>query len=60
MANAVVLGILILAVGSAVYYIVKAKKSGAKCIGCSCGGCSCEKDKDHSGCGCGCQNVRKG
>lgn len=60
MANAVVLGILILAVGGAVYYMIKAKKNGVKCIGCSCGGCSCEKDKDHAGCSCSCQSMTKG
>ena len=58
MANAVVLGIQILAVGGAVYYMIKAKMNGVKCIGCSCGGCSCEKDKDHAGCSC--QSMRKG
>lgn len=57
MVNAVVLGILILAVGSAVSYIIKAKKKGTKCIGCSCG---CGKDEKHSDCGCGCHSVRKG
>ena len=34
MANLLVAGILLLAVGVAVAYIVKAKKSGTKCIGC--------------------------
>lgn len=39
--------VLILAVicGAAARYIYKAKKSGAKCIGCSAG---------EGGCGCGC------
>ncbi len=50
--------ILILAViiGGAVAYIVKAKKNGAKCIGCSAGGaCHCQgKNEEASGCGCGC------
>ena len=45
---------LILAVilGAAIRYIVKAKKSGVKCIGCSVeGGCG---QKKKGGCGCGC------
>ena len=41
--------ILLVIVGAAVAYIVKAKKSGKKCIGCpdsgscsgKCGGCTC-------------------
>ena len=47
--------ILILAViiGSAARYVYKAKKSGAKCIGCSAGEGGC------SGCGCGCQPDSK-
>lgn len=50
--------ILILAViiGAAVAYIVRAKKNGAKCIGCSAGGaCHCQsKEEELSDCGCGC------
>ena len=50
MANVVIVGILLIVVGFAVRYIVKAKKSGAKCIGCpSSGGgactCGCETKK---------------
>ena len=42
-------GVLILIVGGALAYIIKKKKSGAKCIGCPdgescCGGCcNCKK-----------------
>ncbi|MBR3994570.1 MAG: FeoB-associated Cys-rich membrane protein [Clostridia bacterium] len=39
--------ILIIIVGSAVGYIIKAKKSGKKCIGCpdsgTCDKCNCRK-----------------
>ncbi|MBR4943340.1 MAG: FeoB-associated Cys-rich membrane protein [Clostridia bacterium] len=57
----VALGILALAIGGAVWYIVRAKKQGVKCIGCphgktcsgscgSCGSCTscnaCEKDAE--------------
>ncbi|MBQ9766490.1 MAG: FeoB-associated Cys-rich membrane protein [Lachnospiraceae bacterium] len=60
MPNAIdVILILILAViiGAAVAYVVKAKKNGAKCIGCSAGGaCHCvgKNENEMSGCGCGC------
>ncbi len=45
----IVIGVILLVIGAAVAYIVKAKKSGKKCIGCpysdSCGKaegcCSC-------------------
>lgn len=51
----IVIGVILLIVGGAVAYIVKAKRSGKKCIGCpdsgscsgSCGACSCQC-KDHS------------
>jgi len=40
----IVIGSIVLILGGAIAYIVKAKKSGKKCIGCpgggSCGGCS--------------------
>lgn len=55
MENAIVIAILAVLIGSAIVYIVKAKKRGVKCIGCSACGCNCDKDKDKaSGCGCGC------
>lgn len=52
MANLLVAGILLLAVGAAVAYIVKAKKSGTKCIGCPSGGCCSKKGGCHEGCDC--------
>ena len=56
MENVILIIVLAVILGGAVAYIVRAKKRGAKCIGCpaagscgakkgSCGGCSC-------GCGC--------
>lgn len=56
MANIMVVGIVFIIIGAAVAYIVKAKKSGVKCIGCPAGGsCSgnCAGDSD---CGCGCRS----
>ncbi|MDO4516794.1 MAG: FeoB-associated Cys-rich membrane protein [Bacillota bacterium] len=44
MMNFILAGILLALVGTAVRYVVKAKKSGTKCIGCPSEGC---------GCGCG-------
>ena len=38
MTNLIVSVILVLIVGGAVFYIIRAKKSGAKCIGCPAGG----------------------
>ena len=61
----VIIGIIVLIVGGASYYIYRAKKSGKKCIGCpdsaSCksnsatGGCS-----GHcSSCSCGCGDEKE-
>ena len=53
MENIVIAVVLLLIIGLAVWYVVKAKKSGKKCIGCPSGSnCS-------SGCGncAGCGNT---
>ena len=42
---------IVLILGGAIGYIAKAKKSGAKCIGCP-GGCSCGKRCGQNACGC--------
>lgn len=47
--------VLVVIIGAAVAYIVKAKKNGAKCIGCPAGGTCGHKSKGDSGCGCGCE-----
>lgn len=47
MADLVIAGILLLAVGVAAAYIIKAKKSGKTCIGCSSGGCCSGKCSGH-------------
>jgi hypothetical protein len=49
MENYIVAAILVLAVGIAIFYIVKAKKSGKKCIGCPYAD-SCGKSGGCSGC----------
>ena len=46
----IAIAIIALIIGGAVFYIVKAKKSGRKCIGCP-DGCSCKSknSKEQSG-----------
>lgn len=57
MADIIVLGIVLLIIGAAVAYIIKAKKAGAKCIGCPAG-CKCSAD-GHSPCSCTSQTEQK-
>lgn len=56
MENVIIIAILAGIVGAAVAYIVRAKRRGVKCIGCSAGGnCAHKKGKSsEGGCGCGC------
>ena len=49
MTDLIVIAILAVVLGSAIRYMVKAKKSGARCIGCPAGGCS--------SCSCGCGDA---
>ena len=52
MKDAIVISVLVLVLGVAIYAIYKSKKSGKKCIGCpdsgscsgGCGQCSCGKE----------------
>lgn len=50
--NIIATVILVAILGGAVAYIIKAKKSGQKCIGCP-NSKSCASKKNN-GCGCGC------
>ena len=45
MENIIVIAILLVILGLAAWYVIKAKKSGRKCIGCP-GNCCSKKDKD--------------
>ena len=54
MENVIIIAVLLLVLGGAVAYIVRAKKSGVKCIGCPAGGCCSGKCGEQAGCGCGC------
>ena len=55
----IVIGILLIIIGAAVAYIIKAKKSGVKCIGCPAGGTCSGKSNGTSGCSCGCHSDTK-
>lgn len=52
MTDIIVIAVIVLIVGGALAYIVKAKKNGKKCIGCPYGDSCASKGK--GGCGCGC------
>lgn len=56
MTDLIVIAILVVVVGGAARYVYKAKKSGAKCIGCPDSG-SCASA---NGCGCGCSGCHAG
>ena len=53
MENVILIALLVAILGGAVAYIVKAKRNGVKCIGCSAGGsCGAKKgDSLQGGCG---------
>ena len=63
MIDFIVIVVIVLIVGAASAYIIKAKKSGKKCIGCpdSCSCSSQKKDGDTGSCGscCNCQREEK-
>ena len=55
-ADWIVIALILMIIGGAAFYIYRAKKSGAKCIGCphskncsgncsNCSGCSCHANK---------------
>ncbi len=59
MTDVIIVGILVIIVGAAIAYIIKSKKSGAKCIGCP-SGCNCSgKCSGHSECSCECHSDTK-
>ena len=59
-ADWIVIAVIVLIIGAASAYIIKAKKSGKKCIGCPNSGiCGHAKANDKKGsCGCGCGDVK--
>lgn len=60
MENLLIAAILLILVGAAIVYLVKAKKNGAKCIGCPSGGNCRSKagSSAHTGCSCGCHSEK--
>ena len=51
MVDFIIVAVLVIVIGTAVVYIRKAKKSGAKCIGCPSGGnCSHKEGKGECCC----------
>lgn len=56
MEDIIIAVVILIIVGAAVIYIRKAKKSGAKCIGCPAGGNCSHSDNKSSECSCGCGN----
>ena len=59
MADIIIVGILLLIVGGAIFYIVKEKKKGTKCIGCPAAGNCSSRNGDQTACICGSQNDTK-
>ncbi len=57
MENIIVIGILALIVGGIIFYLVREKKKGAKCIGCPHGKQCC--GKNCGGCGGECASYSK-
>lgn len=51
MKDLIVVAIIVCIVGGALMYIIKAKQSGAKCVGCSLGG-QCPSRKNVTSCNC--------
>ena len=49
--DVIVVAVIVFVVGGAIAYIIKAKKSGKKCIGCP-DGCSCNSKKGDKKCSC--------
>ncbi len=49
MINVIIVAILLVIVGLAARYVIKAKKNGRKCIGCPNGGCSCQSSSTKPG-----------
>ena len=50
MVDFIIAAVLLAIIGAAVIYIIKAKKSGTKCIGCPAGGECAHKNNEASHC----------
>ena len=58
MENFIILGILLIIVGTASYYIYKEKKKGSRCIGCSSSGCCSAKKSENKTEPCKCHSSK--
>lgn len=52
MENVIIVAVILVIVGLAASYVIKAKKDGRKCIGCP-SGCNCHKTDAETKCCCG-------
>ena len=57
MVDVIIAGILLIIIGAAILYIVKAKKSGARCIGCPDSGSCGHGQREAGGCARSCGNC---
>ena len=57
MTDIIVVAVVAVIIALAAGYIVKAKKSGKKCIGCP--DCSCCPSSESGSCSCGCSSEKK-
>ncbi len=48
MENLILVFLIVLIIGAATWYIIRAKKRGTRCIGCSASGacCNCNREKE--------------
>ena len=58
MVDYIIIGAIVLIIGGALFYIIKAKKSGKKCIGCP-DSASCSKCSSCHGCNGECGGKQK-
>ncbi len=54
MTDILIIAVLFIIIGGAAAYVIKAKKSGVKCIGCPSGATCGQNDSGCSSCGGGC------
>ncbi|MBQ4528263.1 MAG: FeoB-associated Cys-rich membrane protein [Clostridia bacterium] len=55
MTDIIAVAAIVVVVGLALAYIIRAKKRGVKCVGCPSGGNCCASKKDGSECNCNCK-----
>ncbi|MBQ8227733.1 MAG: FeoB-associated Cys-rich membrane protein [Clostridia bacterium] len=54
MDNAIIVAVVLVIIGLAAWYVIKAKKSGKKCIGCPDSNCCPSQKNGQCGGNCGC------